>query len=180
VVWDLAPHDFSILSYWLEEVPAEVTAFARDCIIPGTPDVAFINLRFPSQTVAHVELSWLSPTKLRRTAIVGSEKMVVYDDTSNEPVRIFDSGAALPARESFAKIDVAEPLSLELEDFAAAILDGTGIRSSPALGIDVLKAVEAVDWSLAHNGAPVAPAAVASSKDGADPVPLLVARVRRG
>ena len=96
VVWDLAPHDFAILTYWLDEAPTEVAALARDCVIPGTPDVAFINLRFSSRTIAHVELAWLSPSKLRRTAIVGSEKMVVYDDTSNEPVRIFDSGAAVP------------------------------------------------------------------------------------
>ena len=192
VVWDLAPHDFSILTYWLDEVPAEVAAFARDCVLPGTPDVAFINLRFSSKTVAHVELAWLSPSKLRRTAIVGSEKMVVYDDTSNEPVRIFDSGAALPAPKSFGeyrltyrtgdivspKIDAVEPLALELEDFCAAILDRTTPRSSVALGIDVLRAVEAVELSLAHGGAPVAPAEVASSDDRAGLLPLLLRRVR--
>ena len=73
---------------------------SRGCIMPDTPDVAFINLEFPSGAVAHVELSWLAPSKLRRTTIVGSRKMVVYDDTSTEPVRVFDSGAicATPAR----------------------------------------------------------------------------------
>ena len=65
---------------------------SRSCVIPETPDVAFINLEFAAGAVAHVELSWLAPSKLRRTTIVGSEKMVVYDDTSSEPVRIFDSG----------------------------------------------------------------------------------------
>ena len=64
---------------------------ARGCVMPDSPDVAFINLEFPSGTIANVELSWLAPSKLRRTTVVGSQKMVVYDDTSNEPVRVFDS-----------------------------------------------------------------------------------------
>ena len=82
VVWDLAPHDFSILRYWLGETPAYVSATARACV-GDLPDVAFIDLEFDSGPIAHVELSWLAPSKLRRTTIVGSEKMVVYDDTSN-------------------------------------------------------------------------------------------------
>jgi predicted dehydrogenase len=94
VVWDLGPHDFSILRYWLGMLPTEVSALTRACVIPDTPDVAFINARFDGGAIAHLELSWLSPSKLRRTAIVGSEKMIVYDDTSGEPVRIFDSGAS--------------------------------------------------------------------------------------
>src|SRR4029079_6669071 len=82
VAWDLGPHDFSILRYWLSEMPSHVTAVARGCIMPGIPDVAFITLEFASGTVAHVELSWLAPSKLRRTTIVGSSKMITYDDTS--------------------------------------------------------------------------------------------------
>ena len=107
VVWDLGPHDFSILRYWLDGLPAEVSAVSRSCLLPDVPDVAFINLRYPSGTVAHVELSWLAPSKLRRTAIVGSEKMVVYDDTSNEPVRIFDSGAKIPDPETFGEYQLS-------------------------------------------------------------------------
>ena len=72
-----------------------MTALSRGCVIPGTPDVAFVNLEFASGAIAHVELSWLAPSKLRRTTIVGSRKMVVYDDTSNEPVRVFDSGVTI-------------------------------------------------------------------------------------
>ena len=96
VVWDLAPHDFSILRYWLGEVPIRVSAVSRSCVVEGTADVAFIDLEYASGTIAHVEIAWLAPSKLRRTAVVGSEKMLVYDDTSNEPVRIFDSGAHAP------------------------------------------------------------------------------------
>jgi predicted dehydrogenase len=166
VAWDLAPHDFSILRYWLGEAPAQVAALSRDCIVPGIPDVAFINLEFPSGTIAHVEISWLAPSKLRRTAVVGSEKMVVYDDSSNEPVRVFDSGVLPRNPESFGeykltyrtgdivspRVEIAEPLLLEMADFCAAIRTGSTPRSSPELGVDVVRAIEAVELSLARNG----------------------------
>ncbi|HWJ43950.1 MAG TPA: Gfo/Idh/MocA family oxidoreductase, partial [Gaiellaceae bacterium] len=169
VAWDLGPHDFSILRYLLDESPTHVTALSRACVIPGTPDVAFINLEFASGAIAHVELSWLAPSKLRRTTIVGSRKMVVYDDTSNEPVRIFDSGASLPNPETFGeykmtyrtgdivspRIEVAEPLYLELADFCSSIRSKTQPRSSAQLGLEVVRVVEAVDASLAQNGARV-------------------------
>ena len=92
VVWDLGPHDFSILLYWLEELPSQVRATGRDSIVPGIPDVAFVTLRYPSGMLANVELSWLAPSKLRRTVIVGSRKMIVYEDGTSEPVRVFDHG----------------------------------------------------------------------------------------
>jgi predicted dehydrogenase len=170
VVWDLGPHDFSILRWWLDEAPTHVSAMSRGCVIPTIPDVAFVNLEFPSGTVAHVELSWLSPSKLRRTTVVGSEKMVVYDDVSTEPVRVFDSGVTLPDPTTFGeyrltyrtgdivspRVDAAEPLLLELGDFCAAIR-GEGVpRSSARLGLEVVETIEAVDRSLAQNGARVA------------------------
>ena len=167
VAWDLGPHDFSILRYWLGETPSHASALSRGCIMPGTPDVAFINLEFPSGTVAHVELSWLAPSKLRRTTIVGSRKMVVYDDTSSEPVRVFDSGAVLPNPETFGEykltyrtgdivsphMEAAEPLFRELEDYCAAIQGGSVPRSSSELGLEVVRMIEAVDSSLDANGA---------------------------
>ena len=170
VVWDLGPHDFSILRYWLGALPEEVSALSRSCVLPGVPDVCFINLKYASGAVAHVELSWLAPSKLRRTAIVGSKKMVVYDDTLNESVRIFDSGATLPDPETFGeyrlsyrtgdivspRIDATEPLSLELADFAAAIRGESSLVSSPEVGLDVVRTVEAVDRSLLDDGRPVA------------------------
>lgn len=170
VVWDLGPHDFSILLYWLEELPVRISALSRGCIVPETPDVAFIDLEFASGTIAHVELSWLAPSKLRRTAIVGSRKMVVYDDTSSEPIRIFDSGADLRDPETFGefrltyrtgdivspRVEVAEPLQLELADFRDAIRTGIEPRSAMQLGLDVVRIIEAVDRSLQEGGASVA------------------------
>ena len=169
VVWDLGPHDFSILRYWLDELPSEMSAMTRSCVLPGVPDVAFVNMRFATGAIAHLELSWLSPSKLRRTTVIGSSKMVVYDDTSPEPVRIFDSGASLRDPESFGefqlsyrtgsilspRIDATEPLSLEIADFCAAILDGTPVRSSVAIGLDVVRSIEAVEDSLAAGGSTV-------------------------
>ena len=167
VAWDLGPHDFSILRYWLDETPTHITALARGCVMPDTPDVAFINLDFASGPVAHVEIAWLAPTKLRRTTICGSRKMVVYDDTSNEPVRVFDSGVAIPNPETFGeykltyrtgdilspRVAAAEPLHIELTDFCWAIRSGTAPRSSAALGLEVVRMIEAVDASLALGGA---------------------------
>jgi predicted dehydrogenase len=169
VVWDLAPHDLSILSFWLGEAPVEIAAITRNCVLPDTPDVAFVNMRYASGAVAHLELSWLSPVKLRRTSIVGSAKMVVYDDTSNEPIRIFDSGAELSPPETFGefrlsyrtgdilspKVEATEPLALEVADFCAAILDGTETRSTPQIGCDVVRAIEEIERSLKRGGEPV-------------------------
>ena len=169
VVWDLGPHDFSILSYWLEERPVRVSALSRGCVMPDTPDVAFIQLEYASGVVANVELAWLAPSKLRRTTVVGSHKMVVYDDTSVESVRVFDSGVNLPDPETFGeyrlsyrtgdivspRIAIAEPLALELEDFCAAIRTGSPLRSTPALGVEVVCIVEAAERSLAEGGARV-------------------------
>jgi len=169
VAWDLGPHDFSILRYWLGETPRHVSAMSRSCVIPNIPDVAFINLEFPSGTIAHVELSWLAPSKLRRTTIVGSRKMIVYDDTSNEPVRVFDSGVNLPNPETFGEyqltyrtgdivsphVAAAEPLYLELGDFCAAIRTGQEPRSSAEIGLDVVRIIESVDASLDAEGARV-------------------------
>jgi protoporphyrinogen oxidase/predicted dehydrogenase len=188
VVWDLGPHDFSILRYWLGDLPAEVSALSRSCVLPGVPDVCFINLRYATGTVAHVELSWLSPSKLRRTAIVGSNKMIVYDDTSNESVRIFDSGASIPDPETFGeyrlsyrtgdivspRVEATEPLALELADFASAILDGTPLVSSSAMGLDVVTTIEAVDRSLEAGGAPVS---VAGAAEAGSLDETLVARI---
>ena len=169
VAWDLGPHDFSILRYWLSETPRYASALTRGCIIPTIADVAFISLEFPSETIAHVELSWLAPAKLRRTAIVGSRKMAVYDDTSSEPVRVFDSGVVPDDPSTFGeyrltyrtgdivslRVDPDEPLQLEVLDFCNAIRDGSTPVSSSTLGLEVVRMIEAVDASLDADGARV-------------------------
>jgi predicted dehydrogenase len=177
VAWDLGPHDFSILRYWLEDTPTHVSALSRGCILPHTADVAFINLEFSSGTIAHVELSWLAPSKLRRTTLIGSKKMVVYDDTSTEPIRIFDSGVMPRDPESYGEFKLSyrtgdivsphvaavEPLYVEMQDFCDAIRTGSTPRSSAELGIEVVRMVEGVDASLGAGGARVELAAAGFS-----------------
>jgi predicted dehydrogenase len=159
VIWDLGPHEFSILRYWLEESPETASAVTRSCVFPDCPDVAFVSLGYPSGTIANVELSWLSPSKLRRTTVVGSERMVVYDDTSTEPVRIYDAGVDLPDPLDFDQyrlsyrtgsivspaVSTVEPLTLELADFCRSVLTGAAPRSSAALGVEVVRTIELVE-----------------------------------
>jgi predicted dehydrogenase len=167
VIWDLGPHDFSILIYWLDERPTKVVSMGRACLDGGTEDVAFISCEFGSGTVAHVELSWLAPSKLRRTTVVGSHKMVVYDDCSNEPVRVYDAGVVPRDPESFGEflkyrtgdivsphIEASEPMALQIEDFCRAIRSGTVPRSSAQLGLDVVRTIEAAEKSHMHKSSP--------------------------
>jgi predicted dehydrogenase len=177
VIQDLAPHDFSILHYWLGK-PSYVRAVARDSIVAGLWDVAFIDLGYPSGTLARVEVSWLAPTKLRRTVLAGSKVMVVYDDTSDEQVRIYDRGAELVEPQNFGEhrltyrlgdiisphLDPDEPLRLELADFAQSIRTGVQPRSHVQFGLDIVEMVEAAELSVWHNGAPIEVAAPSSER----------------
>ena len=169
VVWDLGPHDFSILLHWLGEMPVSVRAMGRDSIVSGIADVAFVTLTFASGIVANVELSWLAPCKLRRTVVVGSEKMVVYEDGATEPIRLFDHGVVYQDPATFGqyhlsyrtgdvlapKLESFEPLAAELEDFAHAIRSGSSMPEHTRLACDVVRITEAADRSLRSGGAVV-------------------------
>jgi predicted dehydrogenase len=167
VVWDLAPHDLSILHYWLNETPNKVAVSGRACINPGIPDVAFINLGFPSGIVAELQVSWLSPVKLRRTIVVGSKKMLLYDDTETvEKVKIFDHGVDFKEPETFGeyqlsyrtgdivspKIAGTEPLGLEATHFLDCLETGKRPITDGAAGLSVVASLEAADYSLRHDG----------------------------
>ncbi|MFL5912040.1 MAG: Gfo/Idh/MocA family protein [Gaiellaceae bacterium] len=168
VVWDLGPHDFSILLYWLDEFPEWVRAVGRDSVVKGIPDVAFIDMVFPSGILANVELSWLAPSKLRRTVVVGSEKMVVYDDGAAEPVRVFDHGVVYEDPETFGqyqlsyrtgdivspKLDTVEPIELELTDFVDCIRDGVTPAPFINLAKDVVRVIESAEQSIAEANEP--------------------------
>jgi predicted dehydrogenase len=169
VIWDLGPHDFSILLYWLGTAPTSIRATGRDSIVPGIADVAFVTMNFDSGLVANVELSWLAPSKLRRTVVVGSEKMVVYDDGTSEPLRVFDHGVVYRDPESFGqyhlsyrtgdilspKIETYEPLGAELTDFVSALRSGASLDWQATLGKNVVRVAEAADQSLNSGGAEV-------------------------
>lgn len=169
VVWDLGSHDFSILLHWLGETPTTVSAVGRDSIVSGIPDVAFINLEYASGLIAHVELSWLAPGKLRRTTVVGSLKMVVYDDTAAEPVRVFDHGVVYEDPQTFGqyqlsyrtgdivapKLDTGEPLAMELADFVVCVRRGESAPELLDVAVNVVAMIEAAQRSLESGGGQV-------------------------
>ena len=166
VLFDLGPHDFSILRYWLERNPASVSAIGRDAISRGVADVAFVHLDFLDGLIAHVELSWLAPSKLRRTVVVGSEKMLVYEDGTAEPLRIYDSGIEYSDPETYGeyqlsyrngnivslRVDTTEPIIAEMRDFAGAIAEARKPIGNSDVAVDVLRIVEAGEESIARAG----------------------------
>jgi predicted dehydrogenase len=170
VIWDLAPHDFSILLYWLSEMPTSVRAIGRDSIVKGIADVAFVTLTFASGIIANIELSWLAPSKLRRTVLVGSERMAIYEDGAPEPVRLFDRGVIYRDPETFGeyhlsyrsgdvispRIESYEPLGLEVADFVSAVRSGETMEYQTALARSVVRLVEAADRSLREGGCEIA------------------------
>ncbi|HWC25028.1 MAG TPA: Gfo/Idh/MocA family oxidoreductase [Solirubrobacteraceae bacterium] len=172
VVCDLAPHDLSILLHWLGRPVVQVSASSRNIFQDHVAETAFITLTFEGGTTANVQVSWLAPRKVRQMMIVGSNKMISYDDTlSDEPVRLHDRGMEMEFSppESFGeyqltyrsgdvispRVEAAEPLGLELQDFARAILTGSTPASSARLGVDVVMAMEAAETSLERGGEPV-------------------------
>lgn len=170
VVCDLAPHDLSILLYWLEEPVIDVAASGRSAFEAGVPDTAFLTVNFASGTTANVQLSWLAPRKVRQMVVVGNKRMVQYDDTaSDEAVRVYDRGMDVRPPANYGehqlvyrtgdvvipRIDPAEPLSLELADFARAIRTGEEPRSNVALGLEIVAVLEAATRSLRERGAPL-------------------------
>jgi predicted dehydrogenase len=170
VVCDLAPHDLSILMYWLDQPVVEVAASGSSVIAQGVPETAFLTLTFAGGTTANVQLSWLAPRKVRQMIVVGSKRMVQYDDTaSDEPVRVYDRGMDVQPAANFGehqltyrtgdivipRVQPQEPLRLELEDFARAIHTGSEPRSNVKLGIEIVAAVEMASASMRDNGVPL-------------------------
>jgi predicted dehydrogenase len=170
VLWDLAPHDLSILMYWLGETPTQVRATGRSILGDKLEDVAFLNLDFPSGVLAGMQISWLAPSKLRRTSIVGRQRMIVYDDVEPvEKVKIYDRGVERQPN-SFGEfqltyrsgdirspqLDTTEPLKLECAHFIECIETGQEPIAGASAGIDVVRVIEAAQQSLALGGSPVA------------------------
>lgn len=172
VVLDLAPHDLSILLHWFKRPLVEVTANGRSVFQDGVHETAFLTLRFEGGAQANVQVSWLAPRKMRQMVVVGSRRMVQYEDTAaDDSVRIYDRGLDFsepPANfgeyrltyrtgDMIApQIEAAEPLGLELKDFASAILERTTPVSNARLGLEVVLGLEALEHSLYGRGEPVA------------------------
>jgi predicted dehydrogenase len=168
VLWDLAPHDISILLYILGRDPISVSAWGAAYILKGTQDIAYLQLTFPDDILAHVHISWLDPCKVRRITVVGSRKMAVYDDVEPlEKIRIYDKGVeAPPYTDTFGDfqcsyrygdvviphIRFAEPLRLECQHFLECIANGQEPQSCGRVGLRVVKVLEMAERSLRNGG----------------------------
>ncbi len=168
VIWDLAPHDISILLYLLGKLPVGVSAHGTECVFKGIHDVAYINMHFPDNVMAHVHVSWLDPCKVRRVTVVGSKKMAVYNDIESlEKIKIYDKGVSAPAyTENFGEfqfsyrygdilipnIRFTEPLKLECQHFLDCIANHTKPCSCGEVGLNVVKVLEAAQRSLVNSG----------------------------
>ncbi|MDP2727414.1 MAG: Gfo/Idh/MocA family oxidoreductase, partial [Dehalococcoidia bacterium] len=167
VMWDLASHDLSILLYTLGVCPDAVSAKGSAFVQPGIHDVAYLTLRF-GHTMAHVHVSWLDPCKVRTVTIVGSKKMVVYDDVEPlEKIRIYDKGVVTPSSSSsfgdfqlsyrygnisIPYIPVVEPLRVECAHFVDCVLHGLSPKSSGRVGLRVVRILETAQKSLDNGG----------------------------
>lgn len=183
VLWDLAAHDVSILLYILQCYPTAVSAVGSAHYSQGLADVTSVNLEFGPEVMANIVCSWLDPRKVREMTIVGTNKMLIYDDvSSNEKVRIYDRGVDGPRHyDSFGEFQYSyrygdivtpyleeyEPLREECSHFLECIRMGKKPRSSGEVGLAVVRILTAAEQSLRLGGSrvPIEPADVASSID---------------
>src|SRR5260221_1950024 len=149
VIWDLAPHDVSILLYLFGKMPVEISVQAHAHIQQSIHDVAHLDLGFADGMTAHIHVSWLHPCKIRRVTVIGDARMVVYDDTNPaEMLKIYNKGADVHADPGISyrygaitipHIDWIEPLHLECEDFVNSIRTGAQPRASGEDGLAVVR-----------------------------------------
>ncbi len=167
VLWDLAPHDISILLYLLGKKPVSVSAQGRPCVIPGVYDVAYLSLEFPGNLTAYVHVSWLDPQKVRRVTIVGSKKMAVYNDVEADwKIKIYDKGIEVPEyTDGFGefqynyrsgdiiipKVRYSEPLLVEVQHFIDCVINNRKPDTPGESGLSVIKILEAAHQSLKKN-----------------------------
>ncbi len=168
VIWDLAPHDISIILYLLDDFPATISAQGKAHFKENIEDVATTTLNFANSTIAFLHNSWLDPDKIRRTTIVGSKKMLVYDDiNTNEKIKIYNKGVKVPpyydtyAEFHFSyrygdiyspRIQEYEPLRKECEHFLECIKEGKSPKSDGYSGLRVVSILEAANKSIRNRG----------------------------
>jgi len=171
VAWDLAPHDISIILFIMQETPSSINCRGTAHITPGIEDVTSMNLHFSEEKSAFIQSSWLDPKKTREMTIVGSERMIVYDDVApQEKIKIFDTRVERPPHyDTFAEFHYAyhygdmyspyikqdEPLKTECQHFLDCIRNGTTPLTDGQCGLDVVKILEASSASLKLKGAPI-------------------------
>ena len=171
VAWDLAPHDISIILYLLQETPQSINCRGAAHITTGIEDVSSMNLHFSNECSATIQSSWLDPKKVREMTIVGSERMIVYDDVAQqEKIKIYDVNVKRPPHyDTFAEFHYAyhygdtyspyvkqdEPLKTECQHFLDCIRNGRTPITSGSKGMEVVRILEASSASIKQNGAPI-------------------------
>lgn len=174
-LWSLAPHDISIINYWLGEEPVRISAHGFGYLNQGVQDVVFLTIDYPNNIGVHLHLSWLDPQKLRLLTLVGSKKMIVYDDVSlDSKIKIYDKGIAdlhefLESPHTFAEfqfkirvgdmivpaLPFSEPLAVECRHFIECVKQGSVPRTDGWNGLRVVKVLQAAEKSLQSGGEPV-------------------------
>jgi predicted dehydrogenase len=163
VIWDLAPHDFSIMDYLIDMEPIAISALGTKHFGNGLEDVAYVAVHFDNGFIAHFHCNWLSPVKVRRTLISGDKKMLVWDDVSaDEKIKIYDKGVRIKNTEGIHKLLVSyrsgdmyvpkventEALKLEADYFVECIEKDQKSFNDGESGLQVVKMLEAADKSL--------------------------------
>ena len=169
VIWDLAAHDFSILTHLLDREPEAIAAHGACHSGNGLADVAYVTIHYAGNLIAHCHLNWLSPVKIRQTLLGGSERMLVWDDlAADEKLRVYDRGFQMvePSEETYYKarvdyrigdawipqVDRREALAVEIDHFADCIREGASPITGAGNGRDVVRLLEATSASLADGG----------------------------
>jgi predicted dehydrogenase len=172
-LWSLGPHDISVMLHLVGESPAEVSATGESYLQPGVEDVVFGRITFPSGIIGHLHLSWLDPHKTRKMTVIGSKKMVVFDDMETErKVTVYDKGP-VPRTETYGeyiqvrsgdihipRIPATEPLRIVCDRFVQAVRDRMPTPSDGVAGAEVVAVLEAMTTSLREGGRPVSLAPV--------------------
>ena len=166
VVWDLAPHDLSIIDYLIQRTPEAISATGQTHL-NSHEDIAFITLYFPDKIIAHINVNWLSPVKVRTTLIGGEKKMLVWDDLeADEKIKVYDRGVQMNSREGVydllvsyrsgdmwsPKIENVEALKAELAYFVGCILNSERPFNDGMAGLRVVRMLEAAEESLKRKG----------------------------
>ncbi len=173
VIWDLAPHDLSILNFIIGKKPISVQATGSSHNPRGFDDVAYLDVRYPDNVAAHLHLSWLSPVKVRRMIFSGTKSSIIYDDLEmSEKIKIYDHGVTFDVSDIETRkqvlvnyrrgamrapaIDTKEALGVELKELAAAVRGGSSPVATGEEGLEVVRILEAAQKSLKQEGARIA------------------------
>lgn len=174
VLWDLAVHDLSIMSYVLGVTPVAVSATGHSHIVGQPEYAAFLTVFFGNETIAHVNVNWLSPVKVRRTLVGGDKQMIVYDDLeAGEKIKVYDKGITVTEAQDEVEevrkllisyrtgdlwspnLSETEALAVEAAHFVACIGSGETPLTGGEAGLDLVRILEAADQSMHGNGMPV-------------------------